>query len=192
MKHLVLFIALVIGANTFIADYATDQKPDMAKMTKLTSPGENHAVLKDLVGNWKATSKFWMDANAKPEESKGTQSNKLIMGGRFLETNHKGTAMGKPVTGVGYLGYDNVRGEYQSVWIDNMTTSIMNSTGTYDTSTKTLTENGTGSCPMTGDKNKTFRGVWTFTDKAHYTYAMVTKGNDGNEYKALEITYAKK
>ena len=35
-------------------------------------------------------------------------------------------------TGGSTNGYDNVRGYYQSVWMDSMTTGIMESNGTYD------------------------------------------------------------
>lgn len=190
MKHLMLTLALFASVG-----FADISKPshdeEMAKMMKLSSPSENHAIFKDLVGNWKVQSKFWMEKNAKPEESKGTQTNKLVMDGRFLQSEHKGTSMGKPFTGMGLLGYDNVRGEYQSIWIDNMSTSIMTSTGSYDASTKTLSETGTYSCPMTGEKNKTARSEWKFTDKKNYTFTMYTNDKDGNEFKNLEIEYKK-
>jgi len=132
-----------------------------------------------------------MDAGAKPETSKGTQSNKMIMNGRFLQTEFKGTAMGKPFTGMGILGYDNVKGEYQSIWLDSMGTAMMVSNGSYDAATRTITETGKGSCPMTGEKDKTYRGEWKFIDKKNYTYTLFTNGADGKEFKNMEITFKK-
>ncbi len=178
-------------AGSAFGDYQTNtsNKGAAPEWIKNTVPGEGHKIFKDLVGTWKHTSKFWMDANAKPEESKGTSTSKLIMGGRFLQTDYKGTAMGKPFTGMGLLGFDSIKGEYQSTWVDSMSTALMTSTGTYDAATKTLTENGSSSCPMTGEKNKAFRGEWKFQDKNNYTYAMYANGTDGKEFKNLEIAY---
>ena len=132
-----------------------------------------------------------MDKNSKPEEASGTQVNKLIMDGRFLQSEAKGTAMGKPFTGMGLLGYDNIKSEYQSMWIDNMNTSLMTSSGSFDGASKTLNEKGTGSCPMTGEKNRVFRGEWRFVDKKNYVYSLYSNGKDGAEYKMMEITYKK-
>lgn len=185
-------LVLCLCVNGAFADYAKENMNEqMAKAMKLTVPNENHALFKDMVGKWKTDSKFWMEANAKPEESKGTQTSKLIMEGRFLQSEFKGTAMGKPFTGMGLLGYDSVRQEYQSVWLDSMNTAMMVSNGTYETATKTLKESGTGSCPMTGDKNKAYRGEWRFLDKSHYTYSLFTHGTDGKEFKTMEITFTK-
>lgn len=191
MKSIIVLSLFLVTGLAF-SDYAKDTKnPHEAQWMKNTAPGENHAVLKDFVGNWKTTSKFWMDPKSKPEESKGTQTNKLIFGGRFLEVEHKGTAMGKPFTGKGLLGYDNVRAEYQSVWVDSMSSSIIKGVGVYDPNAKTLTETGTFACPMTNEKNKTFRSEYKIIDKNHYTFSMYSHGTDGAEFKNLEINYAK-
>jgi hypothetical protein len=193
MKHVHLFVltALILGAPAFAAHDEKDQK-GMEQFMKYTTPGEQHAVLKDLVGNWKLTTKFWMEANAKPEESKGSQTNRLIMDGRFLQTEHVGKAMGKTFKGMGLLGYDKIKEEYQSVWVDSMSTSVMTSKGSFDASSKTLTEKGSASCPMTGEKDKSFRGEWKFIDKNNYTYAMYSKDKDGKEFRAMEIVYKRK
>ncbi len=191
MKFLIGSLILALTTGAFANEHKSDAGEDMAKMITLTAVSENHAILKDLVGRWKTSSKFWMDKNSKPEEASGTQVNKLIMDGRFLQSEAKGTAMGKPFTGMGLLGYDNIKSEYQSMWIDNMNTSLMTSSGSFDGASKTLNEKGTGSCPMTGEKNRVFRGEWRFVDKKNYVYSLYSNGKDGAEYKMMEITYKK-
>ena len=45
----------------------------------------------------------------------------------------------RPFQGLGFTGYDNHPKKYVGVWIDNMTTSIMTSSGTFDAGGKTFT-----------------------------------------------------
>ncbi|MBI3276412.1 MAG: DUF1579 domain-containing protein [Chlamydiae bacterium] len=132
-----------------------------------------------------------MDPSQPAQESKGISENHWIMGGRFLSQSAKGESMGQPFEGMGITGYDNVRGEYTSIWIDNMGTGIENATAQYDPATKTFSEKGSCSSPITGDKDKHFRAEWKIVDKDHYTYEMYTSGPDGKEFKNIEISYTR-
>lgn len=46
------------------------------------------------------------------------------MDGRFVQETVTGAFMGAPFYGMGLTGYNNVTGEYESVWIDNHTTQL--------------------------------------------------------------------
>lgn len=189
-----LILCALFATAAVRADLANTKEQGAPEWIKNTLPNANHEVLKNFVGKWKNTAKFWMEPNAKAEEMTGTTNNTLIMGGRFLQTNHSGKAQkGQPAfSGMGLLGYDVVRDEFQSSWIDNMNTALMATTGgKYDPATKTLTEEGTTSCPITGDKNKWFRAEWKIVDAKTYHYSMFSKTKEGAEYKSLEITYKK-
>lgn len=165
--------------------------PKMMEAMKFGTPGENHKVLDILVGNWTHAARSWMAPDAKPEESKGTSTNKWILGGRFLQSDVKGNMMGMPFEGLGMMGYDNMKGVYQGLWMDNMMTGIMSSTAQYDAATKTFNESGSFSCPMTGEKNMSFRAVWKIIDANSYTYEMFQKDPDGKEFKMIEIAYSR-
>lgn len=171
------------------AKMAQDAK--MAEMMKLSSPGENHKVLDMFSGNWNYSVRFWMAPDLKPEESKGTSASQWILGGRFVQQNVKGTAMGQPFEGIGMIGYDNMKKEYQTLWIDNMTTGFMTGTSLYDAASKTFAETGSFSCPMTGEAKKPFRGVMKISDPNNYTYVMYQNAPDGKEFKAMEIVYTR-
>lgn len=164
---------------------------DSKEWMKLTQPSEGHKLFNDLVGKWTYTSKFWMKPDAKAEESKGTMTAKLAFGGRFLQQEVKGKMQGQKFEGMGLLGYDNVRQEYQTVWFDNMATGMMIGTGQYDAAAKLYKEEMVGSCPMTGDKQKATRSELKLIDKKRFTYEMFSKTVEGNEFKAMEITYQK-
>lgn len=163
----------------------------MAKWMAAATPGEGHQVLSDMPGSWKYTIQFWMTPGSKPEQSDGTSEIKWILGGRFLQQDVKGVAMGQPFEGRGTLGFNNVKKVYESTWIDNMSTAMMKGSGTYDATAKTLTENGMVTDCQEG-KDKPFRTVTSFKDKDHFTYESYVPGPDGKEYLGMKIAYSRK
>ena len=167
-----------------------DHDAMMEKFKEFSTPNENHKVLDPLVGDWDYSIKWWMSPDAAPEESKGTSSIKWIMGGRFIEQSVEGTSMGQPFEGMGIMGYDNEKKQYQSIWIDNMGTGVMTGSGSYDPTTKTLTDQGTFSCPAEGEKS--YRGVLKMIDNDNFTYEWYMPGPDGKEFRAMEIVYTRK
>jgi hypothetical protein len=167
-----------------------DHDAMMEKWKEFSTPNENHKVLDPLVGDWDYSIKWWMSPDVKPEESKGTSNIKWIMGGRFIEQAVEGTSMGQPFEGMGLMGYDNEKKQYQSIWIDNMGTGMMKGSGNYDPNTKTLTDQGTFSCPAEGEKS--YRGVLKMIDNDNFTYEWYMPGPDGKEFRAMEIVYTRK
>lgn len=163
----------------------------MAKMQTLMSPNHNHVMLEPLAGMWKYTGKFWMSPEAAPQEMTGTAVNELVYGGRFLKQEFEGPWMGQDFSGLGFTGYDNVKEEYVSVWLDSMGTGIMSAAGTYDSASKTFRLSGANSCPMTGEKNRQGRSTWTVVDNDHNVYTSFGVGPDGRDFKMMEIFYTR-
>lgn len=193
MKSILLVLALV-STSAFAASETGTKKPMDPKMEawmKAATPGEEHKALSMMAGNWKYTMKWWETADGKPMESKGTSTGKMIMGGRFLEQEMKGKSMGMPFQGKATMGYDNVKKIFETTWIDNMGTGISKGTATWDAATKTWTETGTLADPMSPTGNKDYRSVTKIVDKNTYTMEMYSKGEDGKEFKMMEITSKK-
>ncbi len=170
---------------------AQDTDPKMEAWKKASSPGEHHKALEIFTGNWNYSMRWWQSPEAQPEESKGSNKGEWILGGRFVEQEVKGVAMGQPFEGLSITGYDNVKEEYNTVWLDNMSTGIMTSSSQYDAASKTFLEKGSFSCPMTGEKSRSFRGVIKIVDNDNYTYEMYGNDEAGKEFKVMEITYAR-
>ena len=166
-----------------------EMQAKMAEMEKYTTPNENHKQLETFIGNWKVSMQCWMTGDAKPEMSEGTSSIRWIMGGRFFQEDFKGMSMGKPFEGMGIVGYDTIRGEYTSTWLDNMATGIMVGSGQYDAATNTFNENSTMSCPLTMEKHRSMRSVIQSVDADHVTREMYMKDKDGKEFKMMELHY---
>ena len=168
-----------------------EQKVMQAKMQEYSTPNANHEVLKSLIGSWKANVTFWMDPKGEPQVSEGTSETTLIMDGRFVEQSYHGSMMGQPFEGRGIYGYDNLRKEYTGLWLDNFATGVMVSAGKYDAAAKTLTEEGSMSCPITNEAHRWYKAVTTFTDADHYTYESFMKDKDGKEFRSMIISYTR-
>ena len=161
----------------------------MAEMMKYASPGEMHAFLKPLAGTWKTQTTMVM--GDQKETSQGMCERAWIMGGRFLQSKYSGMmAENMPFEGMEILGYDTRKNELQSTWIDNMGTSISNSSkGSIDKATKTLTVFTEFFDPMAG-KPATYKMVTTIKDDNTHTFAMI--GNkEGKDVTEMEITYTR-
>lgn len=196
-KLLVPTLVLFFGLSAAAADKAAPMDPKMQEMMKkyeaAATPGEAHKVLANISGKWKTASQMWESPDAKPASSKGTANFKMILGGRWLQQEFKGTAMGKPFQGIGLVGYDNVKQKYESHWFDSMSTASMEAEGDFDTSTKTLKDKGTVSCPISASKTQEVRSEWQMVDKNKMIFSMFGTGPVANvpEFKMMEIVYTR-
>lgn len=166
----------------------------MEAMQRLGTPSEGHKALEPLVGTWTYTAQWWMSPDESPQSMTGTATNTLIFDGRFLKQEIRGQPEGEgqpPFEGLGFTGYDNMRQEYQSVWFDNMVTGMTLGAGQFDTATRTLTDQGDFSCPITGETHRWFRTAWTVMDQNHTTYESYSRTPEGHEFKSLEIHYSR-
>lgn len=167
-----------------------DAQAMMAKWQEFATPGENHKVLDGVVGHWDYVVKWWMAPEGEPEISKGTNENKWLMGGRYMQFLTQGTYMDQPFEGMGLMGFDNGKKKYESTWIDNMGTGIMTAQSTYDPQKKLFTEHGRFTDPMQGELS--FRGEIALIDNDHYVYKMHTPGKNGQEFLMMEVSYTRK
>lgn len=195
MRHLVavsaavLLVAPSLWAKDKPAVPSAEMQAMMQKATEYGTPGAEHKRLDPLVGKFNAVAKMWMKAGDKPMESKGQAENSWILGGRYLKQEYKGEFSGQPFEGLGFVAYDKVRQEYESIWMDSMMTGIMLTTGGFDSATQAVKQSGNVSCPMTGDKALWMRTEYKIKDANSHTYSSFGKGPDGKEFKTMEITY---
>lgn len=166
------------------------EKAAMEAMAKAASPGPEHKKLEEMVGTWDTTMTSWMAPGGPPMVSKGTTTNRWILGGRYLEQKVASEYMGQPFSGLGYTGYDNVKKQYFGTWMDNFGTGVMTSTGKMD-SPSSWTFSGTYTDPMTG-KDSRFEEKVKVVDKDHHVFEMYGPGPDGKMFKMMEAKYTRK
>ena len=191
----ILAAAVLLMAAVGVSGHAAEMEMSpaaMAQMQLRASPSGGHKVLHAFVGTWTYAGSFWMSPDAPAETTTGTAEHSMMFGGRFLKQEVTGPWMDGTFEGLGFTGYDNVREEYVSTWLDNMATGVMTLTGQYQPDTGMLTQSGTHSCPITGEKARFVRSEWTVVDRDHNVYTSYTAGpGGGEEYKAMEITYTR-
>jgi hypothetical protein len=162
-------------------------------MIKAGTPGEKHKQLEPLVGKWSYEIKCWMEPGGEPWAGKGKAETKWILGGRWLEQRVEGEGFEEGTTfhGIGYQGYDNIRGDYVSTWIDDHGTGMMTSYGSFDPAGKVLSFNGHMACMMTGEKERKYRTVVKIESRDKHVFEMHGYGPDGKEMKIMEIVYTR-
>ena len=190
-------LSLILTPNFSFADAdnhpkngeSTDPKhaESMKAWMEFSTPGAPHKTLQGMTGKWKYTSKFWHKPDSKPEETSGTSTMKMVMGGRFLEHKTTGKVMGQPFEGLGFTGYNNMTKNYETVWLDNMSTGMMRGKGSFDTETQTLKDSGEFSCPMTKEKEQKYRSEMKIIDKNNMSFSMWSPDENGKEYKGMEM-----
>lgn len=168
-----------------------DSAAMMKMWMEMKTPGDMHKMLAKQDGTWDNEMTMWMEPGKPPMVSKSTSVNKMIMGGRYQQSNYSGKMMGEPFEGISILGYDNLKKKFVSSWIDNSGTGIMNMEGSYDPATKSITLSGTMPDPATG-KDCTMRQVMTMMDDKHCTMEMYNTPAGGKEMKMFEIKSVKK
>jgi hypothetical protein len=190
----VIAIGLMLAQIAFAQDTkkAPTHEEMMASYMKYAAPGPYHKYLDPLVGSWDCTTKWWEDPNGPATESKATAEKKWILGGRFVQEDASSNMNGMPFHGMGMTGYDNITNKFNMVWLDEMATSVMYSTGTCDSTGKVITSLGSYPDPMDNMKEKNYKTVLRIIDNDHHVYEMYNIAPDGKEMKMFEVTYNRK
>ncbi|MDX2200936.1 MAG: DUF1579 domain-containing protein [Phycisphaerae bacterium] len=190
------------AAKAAAAHAMPDEKAMAEAMEKMAKLGPNHELLKGMIGDWDYTMSWWMDPSQPAQTSKGTAKHVSMMEGRYVHSDHQGTmampdpanpgkSVDKPFHGAGVTGYDNMKQKFVSVWMDNMSTGMFMTEGTYDAAAKTFTYHGDMDDPMMSGSKVHVRYTIKMTDNDHHDFTWYeTRG--GQEMKTMEIKYARK
>ena len=164
----------------------------MAAWQASMQPTKAHNYLKPFVGSWDTKMSMWMQGpGAPPMETAGTARYELVLGGRFARQEYSSSFMGQPYEGIGYVGYDNLRKQFTSMWMSNMQTAIMSMKGNLDPKGRVLTQIGNMDEPMTGEWDKAVQWVTTWIDEDTFTFTAI-EILYGEPFKVFEIEYRRK
>jgi hypothetical protein len=191
MKYLlVLSIFLFSSVNLLFAqDDEMGMDPEMMKAwQEYMTPGAMHDLLAKSVGEWKTEIKSWMDPNMPPTVTEGKSVCESILGGRFFHSKETANFMGMPFEGSAITGYDNATKKFFNVWVDNMGTGVLNTEGSYDEATKSLTYTGTG-MSFTGEYK--VRETLKYIDDDTSMFEMYMEESGKPEMKMMEIKYTR-
>jgi hypothetical protein len=104
VTKLSFILLLIMSCGDFILAQGTDmQNEQMQIWMEYMTPGPMHEMLAKSVGDWKTTSKFWMDPASDPMVVEGTGKTEMILGGRYQKSTHKSTMMGMKTEGISIM-----------------------------------------------------------------------------------------
>jgi len=191
-----LLVGIVLITSQVVSQEKSTVKEEeeavMAEWMKYAMPGEHHKLLDPYVGSWTYTMQWWMAPNTEAQEFKGTCDTSWILDGRFLLQKVSGDMEGETFKGMGIMGFDNLKQQYTTMWIDNMSTAIMTNLGTCDPSGKVFTLTGFYDDAMSGKKNQKIKTVDRIVNENEHVSEMWITGPDGKEFKTGEIVYTRK
>ncbi|GAB0154799.1 hypothetical protein CHRYSEOSP005_00590 [Chryseobacterium sp. Alg-005] len=176
----------------------TDWKPvDSATATKawmeFATPGDMHKMLAKSDGTWTGENTMWMEEGGQPMKSTSECINKMVFGGRYQISEHKGSFMGMPFEGMSTTGYDNSKKKFISTWIDNMGTGVMYMEGEWNAANKSIEFKGKMTDPARPGKDCDVREVYTFIDDNNQKLEMFgPDSKTGKEFKTMEINFVRK
>jgi hypothetical protein len=190
MKKAAVLIAGILFCATMQKLHAQDNgtmPPEQKAWMEYMTPGPMHEMLKEGEGKWKVSTTYWMAPGAPPQTSEGESTSKMILGGRYLQTEIHAIFMGGPYDGMGIDAYDNALGEFRSIWMDNMGTGVMIMHGTIDPQTKIISYAG----KVVDAVSKKEADCWTTLTRDgadHQTMEMFSLV-DGKKFKTMEMKY---
>lgn len=145
------------------------------------SPGKEHEELKALTGIWDATLKM-----ADGSEVKAESEMKMICEGMWLTSEFRADFGGTKFQGKGLDGYDSIKKQYVSIWVDSMSGSPMVMRGTREG--KVTTMKGEGPGPAGDTKYKT---VSTQDSNDKMSFQMFTI-DGGKDVEVMTVTYTRR
>jgi hypothetical protein len=191
-------VMVVIVLTAMISVVAVSLKSEMPEMTaemqaemeawmKLAQPGAHHEHLATFVGKWKGQVNMWMEPDQTPMTEVATVDVSWLMGGRYLQWMQAGNFGGMPYEAMAIEGYNNGEGRYESVWLDNFGTILLNFTGSCSEGGK-LREMRSSFADVVAGGTVDYRTEYRQIDKDHFTYTGYMDKGDG-EFKNVFIEY---
>lgn len=181
------------GFGQVPSEDSTEQAKLMEYM-QLAQPGPEHAELAKLEGTWDLEVSYWMKPGTEATVMNATGTNKLILGGRFLEMSSDGSFMGMPFQSMYILGFDRRNNEYIASGYDTQGTYSIHASGKKLEDGKTIRVSGSD-----------YDGYWGFTQEYYFdiqiidentviwsvTFTDDTMAQGLDEFKMAEIKYTR-
>ena len=183
---------LFSGAPGAWAGQEQETSPEMRAYIDAGTPGANHQYLGALVGEWDCTYKMYMEPGEEAIVCEGTVTRDWVLDGHYIREIVEATTPWGSFSGLGFIGYNNVDGQYEFIWMENMATAIHFETGSYNAETGIISTRGSHRDPSTGRVIQAW-GEFDISDGDRQTFVGYCAGPDGKPFKQFEgVTTRKK
>lgn len=170
-------------------DLPPEVQARMDAWQKYGSPGPEHERLNALAGRWKARVVSYVAPGTPPMESTGEVEFVRVLGGRFIEQRYRGEMGGAPFNGLGHIGYDRLRKEYQQTWLDSMSTGLLFLTGQGGPASREIEFTGKMTDALTGVEAVTRQVMRIHPERIEMEFYWPDQ--NGREFKTMEIVYTR-
>lgn len=164
--------------------------PALRAQEALPKPTSHHLSMKAMEGTWDAVVKTYGAPGKPPTESKGTEINKLVASGLWLQSEFSSSMLGMAFEGRGLFGFDPSTGKHVGTWVDNVSTAQSLPVGTCHGDCKEITS--TFELPGPGGRPMRFKEVAKQSDADHRAMAMWIQGPGDQWMLVMEIDYTRR
>jgi len=191
IRRTVLAAVLALGLAGGVEAQDRPTAEQIARMRERSAAGPEHEVLARMAGDWDLALRYWMEPGGQPVMTRGTAENRMILGGRFLESRSKSELMGMVMESLTLLGFDRRHGRYTLQQLDNSGTYYVTGSGTRDADTGVIAMGGEDRDAVLGHTQQyEFRYRIESSDRwvmeLIFLDAMHTRGQ--GPFRLLEIT----
>ena len=169
---------------------------EAAGAPKSVPAGPSNAVapqlrqLDGLAGHWTVRQSMWSNPAKPPTVDNGSAIFTAVLGGRHLRQDLRVDSAGKTFKGLGYIGYDNTTGKYDSLWMDVNFTGMIMAHGDYDAVKQTYIFTGAVPDPAQGGTMSPLREVMQVRDADHFVYEYYER-HGGREALIIRLQYTR-
>jgi hypothetical protein len=174
----------------FSSTLMAQNEAEMKAWNDYMTPGEMHQWFANSEGKWKYVQESWMAPGTAAIVDSGISTHTMILGGRYLQVIHEGSAFGTPFTGINILGYDNSLKKFFSIWLDNLGTGYTIATGDFDKTTNSISLMGNMFDPLSG-KDWKYKMVMMEAKTGKVANEMYGFNPEGKEYLMMRSVYTK-
>ncbi len=176
MKKLVLIAiacCAVVIAQAQNGKLAENEKLTMqeqqAKAAAMAAPGPQHKILEKLAGTWNVSMSYWMAPGQPATTFDYQQTSKMIIGGRFLQSNTDAEFMGQPMSTISIMGFDRRHNVFTTYGCDSWGTYCVAASGPKEGNV--ITMYGEDEDPILGHTQK-YNMVCTLIDRDTYKWEI--------------------
>ncbi len=180
-------LVLVVGTSAITSAVIPQDNAGGDPWDLYCVPGPEHDMLEHLAGRWALEVTATIVEGDEPVQATLTSDYRWLFGGRFLRGEYDGYVMGELFQAKELLGYDNYRRQYNSIWIDNMTTAFTHGMGYYDARQEALILEGVQDDVERGVRDEKFRFIYRFEDADNMTIELWRPDQGGKMFQAAKI-----
>src|SRR5690349_12722158 len=119
-----LGVAVLVCLLAAADDAPPRPKDPQSSYEPRSGPGAGQKFLEKFAGDWDVVKTFYPRSGGEPARATGECRQKMIHGGRFLESEFVFEQKGAKTNGLGLIGFEPESGKFTSVWTDSRQTRM--------------------------------------------------------------------